>query len=131
MLQNKLAEIVIGIKLDPIMGFYMMIGAGGIYTEIFKDTKVISMPAEKKIIVEALNSLNYSHILYGYRGSQKVDIQSLVECILKLQKFVYKKRDEILELEINPILVFKNGNGVCIVDALIKLRESKNVSKSA
>ena len=131
MLQNKLAEIVIGIKLDPIMGFYMMIGAGGIYTEIFKDTKVISMPAEKKSIAEALNSLNYSEILYGYRGSQKVDIQSLVGCILKLQKFVYKKRDEILELEINPILVFKNGNGVCIADALIKLRESKNVSKSA
>ena len=123
MFHNVIAEVVVGIKLDPIVGFYMMIGAGGIYTEILQDTAVICLPYEKSDIVRALDSLKYSKILNGYRGADPVDKEAFIECVLNLQKFIYERRYEILELEVNPIVLFKKGSGVSIVDAILTFRE--------
>ena len=94
-------------------------GAGGIYTELFKDTTTLLLPLNKKIILDEIKKLKFSKILFGFRGSDSADIDALVNTILKVAVFAEKNSDKISEVDINPLIVCKKGKGVFAVDALI------------
>ena len=119
MISNSIFEMIIGIKNDSQFGITIMLGAGGIYTELFKDTTTLLLPLNKKIILDEIKKLKFSKILFGFRGSDRADIDALVNTILKVAVFAEKNSDKISEVDINPLIVCKKGKGVFAVDALI------------
>ena len=119
MISNSIFEMIIGIKNDSQFGPTIILGAGGIYTELFKDTTTLLLPLNKKIILDEIKKLKFSKILFGFRGSDSADIDALVNTILKVAVFAEKNSDKISEVDINPLIVCKKGKGVFAVDALI------------
>ena len=119
MISNSIFEMIIGIKNDSQFGPTIILGAGGIYTELFKDTTTLLLPLNKKIILDEIKKLKFSKILFGFRGSDRADIDALVNTILKVAVFAEKNSNKISEVDINPLIVCKKGKGVFAVDALI------------
>ena len=119
MIKNAVFEMIIGIKIDNEFGPTIILGAGGIYTELFKNTTTLLLPLNKKIILEEIKKLNFSKILFGFRKKSGGDIDALINTILKIASFAEKNSDKISEVDINPLLICKKGKGVFAVDALI------------
>ena len=119
MVKNAVFEMIIGIKIDNEFGPTIILGAGGIYTELFKNTTTLLLPLNKKIILEELKKLNFSKILFGFRKKSGGDIDALINTILKIASFAEKNSDKISEVDINPLIICKKGKGVFAVDALI------------
>ena len=119
MISNSIFEMIIGIKNNSQFGPTIILGAGGIYTELFKDTTTLLLPLNKKIILDEIKKLKFSKILFGFRGSDRADIDALVNTILKVAVFAEKNSDKSSEVDINPLIVCKKGKGVFAVDALI------------
>jgi acetate---CoA ligase (ADP-forming) len=116
---KKGVEIIIGTLLDKTFGPMVMVGFGGITTELFRD--VIYRPAPVSAVeAEAmLAELKAAALLRGFRGAAKADIAALSDLISQISVIAAAYRDQISEIEINPVLVHPQGHGVTIVDALV------------
>jgi acyl-CoA synthetase (NDP forming) len=112
-------EIIIGTMLDETFGAIIMVGFGGITTELFKD--VIYRPAPVSIIEAAamLKELKAAPLLDGFRGAPIADVPALAQLIAQISQLAAGCASEIAEIEINPVLVHREGEGVTIVDALV------------
>ena len=119
MITDKVFEIIIGIKNDSQFGPILIIGAGGIYTELFNEITTLLLPLNKKIILEEIKKLKFSKILFGFRGKKGGDVDSLINTILKLANFAEKNSNNISEVDINPLIICEKGKGVFAADALI------------
>ena len=119
MVEDKVAEMIIGIKVDEQFGPVIIIGSGGIYTELINDSETLLLPLKKSVVLKAINNLKISKLLNGYRGKAKGDIKSLAETILKLGKFAEKNAASLIETDINPLIISTKGKGVIAADALI------------
>ena len=119
MVKDSLIEILIGIKIDDEFGPVIVIGAGGIYTELIRETKTLLLPLTKKDIQNELKNMKLGKILFGYRSQDRADTDSLIKTILSLSKFAEKNINKLHEIEINPLIVCKKNKGVFAVDALI------------
>ena len=119
MVKDSLIEILIGIKIDDEFGPVIVIGAGGIYTELIRETKTLLLPLTKNDIQNELKNMKIGKILFGYRNQDRADIDSLIKTILSLSKFAEKNINKLHEIEINPLIVCKKNKGVFAVDALI------------
>lgn len=113
-------EMSLGFKNDPTFGPVIMVASGGIYIEVFKDIKLLIPPVTSQLARDAVLSLKVASLLQGVRGRSPLDIDSLCEAIVAFSKFVCSV-DGVQEIDINPIVVFPSGQGVKVVDALIKL----------
>ena len=116
-IQDGLIEILIGFVRDPNHGFLLTIGEGGVFSEIRNDTQNLLLPVNEKMILKALEGLKIWPILQGYRGKVKIDLKSILDTILKIQDYIMKNSDEIIEIEINPLIV-SEGRSIA-ADALI------------
>ena len=123
MIQNKVAEMIVGIKIDEKFGPVIILGSGGIYTELINDSVTLLLPLTKSIVLDAINNLKISKLLYGYRSKKKGDIKDLVKTILKISKFAEKNASILTEAEINPLIICTKGKGVIAADALIHYLE--------
>ena len=119
MVDNTIVEILIGIKIDYEFGPVIVIGAGGIYTELIRETKTLLLPLAKKDIKNELKNMKIGKILFGYRNTNSADVEGLINTVLKLSKFAEKNINKLHEIEINPLIVCKKNKGVFAVDALI------------
>ena len=119
MIKDTIIEILIGIKIDTEFGPVIVIGAGGIFTELIRETKTLLLPLTKKDIKNELKNMKIGKILFGYRNRNAADIEGLVDAFLKLSKFAEKNINKLHEIEINPLIVCKKNKGVFAVDALI------------
>ena len=123
MIQNVVTEMIIGIKIDDQFGPVIIIGAGGIYTELMNDSVTLLLPLKKSIILKAINSLKISKLLKGYRGKPRGDIEAVVQTVMKIGIFAEKNASHLIEVDINPLIVRTKGKGVIAVDALIHYLE--------
>jgi acetyltransferase len=101
-------EILMGIKNDEQFGPVLMVGAGGIYTEIFKDVARWLLPIQRGEAQELLCSLRIYPILKGMRGRQPVDLSALVDTLLAVSRLALACPD-IAELDLNPVLAGPYG----------------------
>jgi len=116
---KKGVEIIIGTMGDATFGPMIMVGFGGITTELFRD--VIYRPAPVGALEAAamLGELKAAPLLNGFRGAAKTDIAALSQLIAQVSVLAARHKSEISEIEINPVLVHPLGQGVTIVDALV------------
>lgn len=108
--------ILIGLKKDPSFGHTLVVGLGGIYTEVIKDTSFRICPVNKKQALEMLKELKSYKLLTGIRGQKQVNINKITNVIVKTSNLA-RKYKKIKELDINPLVV--NKKDAVIVDARI------------
>ncbi|MCF8011102.1 MAG: acetate--CoA ligase family protein [Clostridiales bacterium] len=110
-------EMIIGVNNDPQFGPCVLCGLGGVFVEVFKDTSLCLAPVSRDEAYKMVNSLKGVKLLRGYRGNKPADIDAYVEAIVNVSRFACDHKDELKELDINPIFVYENN--VCVVDALV------------
>lgn len=119
MITGAVAELIIGLKNDPQFGLALVIGAGGILTELLKDSITLLLPTSREEITRALQSLKVWKLVEGFRGKSG-DQQAVIAAVLAVAEFAKAHRTTIEELDVNPLLVLPNG--AVAVDALIRMR---------
>ena len=118
MIGDVVVELLVGIVHDPAHGMLLTVGAGGVLTEILSDTSSILLPSSKSEVLDCFNQLKISKVAKGYRGALGVDINQIIDAIMKIQDFVLDNRDKLFEIEINPLIV--TTSEVIVADALIR-----------
>ena len=110
-------ELIFGMITDPSFGPFVVVGAGGIYTEMLKDTIVLSPLASEIEIRKKLESLKTYPLLTGIRGLPPADIEALIVQIRKLCAVANYLSQWVSELDINPVAV--SSDRIVALDALI------------
>ncbi len=115
---EPVAELLVGIRRDAQFGQVMVLASGGILVELVRDAQTLLLPTERESVSRALDALKLSKLLEGYRGRPPGDRQAALEVVMALADFAQAHRDEILEVEINPLMVLREG--ALAVDALLR-----------
>ena len=118
MITGAVCEILIGVVADPAHGFVLTLAAGGVMTEILKDSTNLVLPVTPQDVTEAFQRLEIAPILNGYRGQPAADMAALVDAVMSVQSYVQQNMDDVLEVEINPIIA--TPTTAIAVDALIR-----------
>ena len=121
MLRGSVAEILVGVIRDPAHGFVLTLGAGGVLTEILRDTASLLLPASEADIAAALDRLRIAPLLHGYRGKKPAHRAGLIAAIMAVQDCAIAHAGALIELEINPLIA--TPDRAIAVDALIRLGE--------
>jgi acyl-CoA synthetase (NDP forming) len=116
---KKGVEIIIGTMCDATFGPMIMVGLGGITTELFRDVIYRPAPVSAAEAAAMLGELKAAPLLSGFRGAAKADIPALSQLISQISVLAARYSQQISEIEINPVLVHPEGKGVTIVDALV------------
>jgi acyl-CoA synthetase (NDP forming) len=116
---RKGVEIIIGTLNDPTFGPMVMVGLGGITTELFRDVVYRPAPVGAAEAASMLGELKAVPLLRGFRGAPKADVVALSELISEVSLLAARLREKVSEIELNPVLVHAEGQGVTIVDALV------------
>ena len=118
MAPSPAAEIIVGLRRDPIYGATLTVGAGGVAAEVVRDAATLVLPVTADEIGRALGALRMAPLFEGYRGAAPADMKAAVETIAGLCR-LFQGDDAIGQIEINPLFVFANDGGTLAVDALI------------
>ncbi|KIC41449.1 acyl-CoA synthetase [Ruegeria sp. ANG-R] len=118
MITGTVAELLIGVVRDPAHGFVLTLGAGGVLTEILRDTTSLLIPSTPDCIRAALGELKIAPLLAGYRGQPAADMNEIIAAIQAVQAYVTQNADALGEVEINPLLC--TPTRAVAVDALIR-----------
>jgi len=113
-------EVILGVTRDKRFGPVLMVGLGGIYTEILKDVAFRLAPIRENEADEMIREIRSIKLLQGARGEPPSDLAAVAECLMRLSQFV-AAHPEIHELDINPLLVYPRGKGAVVADARIIL----------
>ena len=113
-------ETIIGVNEDPQFGPMIMFGLGGIYVEALKDVSFRIAPLSRQVAGEMIEEVKTVSLLKGTRGEVPSDIKSIIEIILKVSQLVMDF-PEIVEMDINPLFVKKQGEGSIAGDARIRI----------
>jgi acetyltransferase len=116
---KKGVEIIVGTLLDATFGPMIMVGLGGITTELFKDVIYRPAPVSAAEASAMLAELKAAPLLNGFRGAAKTDIPALSQLIAQISMLAAQFHAQISEIEINPVLAHPQGQGATIVDALV------------
>lgn len=112
-------EMIVGVTSDAKFGPMLMVGMGGVFVEVFQDVAMYPCPLNKEEALEMIRSLKSYKLLTGYRGSKPCDVNALADLMVRVSRFAQEHKDEVKELDLNPVFVYPEGNGVSIVDALL------------
>ena len=112
-------EIIIGVNNDPQFGPVVLCGLGGIFVEIFKDIALCPAPVSRSEAMNMLKSLKGYPLLKGARGGKKLDMEAVVTAIMSVSRYATEHMDKVSQIDINPLLVYPEGQGAKAVDALI------------
>lgn len=114
-------EMIVGVVRDATFGLLLLIGRGGIATELAQDHRWLLMPATADEVEAALASISALRVLDGYRGLPRYDRKALVDSILRVQHLALALTPEVEEIEVNPLIVCADGQGCRAVDVLIRM----------
>jgi acetyltransferase len=117
-------EVLVGMNRDPQFGPLVTFGLGGIYVETLKDVTFRLAPFSKQEAREMLGEIRASALLDGVRGEPEVDKEAIADTLLRMGQLV-QDFPEIVELDINPLVVFPRGQGATAIDMRLILSKDK------
>lgn len=123
MIDGGIVEILLGVVKDPAHGFVITIGAGGILTEVLKDTVSLLLPTARSDLKQALTQLKIAPLLSGYRNAPAAAMDPLLDTLEAVQAFVLANIAHVEEVEVNPIIVTQTR--AVAADALIRKRNAE------
>src|SRR5690606_9152321 len=124
-------ELIAGISRDPVFGPVVMVGMGGIYAEVLRDVVVQPAPVSEEQATAMIRSLRLFPLLDGARGQAPADVAAAARAVARLSEFACSHRDQVAEIDLNPILVRPQGQGIAILDALMVARTPEPESAHA
>ena len=124
----KGVEVMVGARYDPQFGPLVVVGLGGVFVEVLRDTALALAPVGKSEAADMLRSLRGSALLDGFRGAPAVDLPRLVEIVCRFSELAADAGDGVAEMEINPLSC--RGDRIVAVDALI-VKAGKNAGTGA
>lgn len=112
-------ELIAGVSRDPVFGPVVMVGFGGIYAEILKDVAVQVAPVSEAEALQMIRGLKMFPLLDGARGQARADVAAAARTVARLSEFACRHVAQVAEIDMNPILVRPEGQGVLVLDALM------------
>lgn len=119
-------ECVVGVSRDDLFGPTVMFGLGGVFVEVFEDVTFRVPPFDRTEAHRMIREVKGFRLLTGARGAKPVDIEALVDVIMKVQTLAMEQADTIDEIDINPLLVRRKG--AVALDALVVPRTNRSGS---
>lgn len=101
-------ELIVGGRKDPQFGPLILFGLGGIFVEILRDVSIRVCPIKMSDAEEMIDEIKGSPLLKGARGTAPVDRKKLAELLVNVSRMLYEN-EEICELDLNPIIAYKDG----------------------
>jgi acetate---CoA ligase (ADP-forming) subunit alpha len=121
-------ELIAGIVRDRSFGPLVVVGLGGVFVEVFNDTTVRLAPIDLHEAKVMLEELRGAALLHGARGTKAVDLDALAEVLVRLSEFA-ARRDDIKEMDINPIVAYEKG--IAVLDARVLLADPQGKESAA
>ena len=112
-------EVILGVNRDPTWGLLLMVGLGGVLVEALDDVVLAPVPLDEAGARALLGRLKAAAVFGRYRGLPPADTDALADLMVKLSRFSADHADEIDSIDLNPVIVHAEGEGVSVVDALI------------
>lgn len=116
-------EMILGIVRNPNFGPILMAGLGGIHAEALADTVFAPVPIDEREALRLLASLKGAALLGPFRGAPAADTQALARLMAALSRFAADHAEILAEIDLNPVIVHAQGEGLSVVDGLIVKRE--------
>ena len=117
MVSPPIVEMIIGVEPKPEFGYSLLIGAGGVQTEIINDTESILLPTNKNEIIRSIEKLNLYRLMNNFRSKKRVRLDRLASDIMKIISLLNKRNQNFSSVEINPLFVYETST--CAVDAVV------------
>jgi acyl-CoA synthetase (NDP forming) len=116
-----IGEVLVGYRRDGTVGPVVVVAAGGVMTEVYRDRSVRLAPVTLPEAIQMIGELRYRAVLAGFRGRPRGDVAALAETLAAISRFA--AREDVLACEINPLIVGREGTGVHAVDAVAVVRK--------
>jgi len=123
-------EVLLGMKRDPCFGPVVVLSPGGVFVELFEDAAQLGFPPLRADDAEDMvrRSASLETLLGGFRGRPVADRSALVQLIVDFARLVEGLGDDVVAIDLNPVMVRPRGRGVTIVDAAIE-RATQSTSR--
>jgi acyl-CoA synthetase (NDP forming) len=118
---GAVAELIVGIGRDKLLGLHLLLGSGGTLVELVGDRRILLLPAGQAEVAAAIRSLKIAKLLDGHRGRPPGDLDAAVDAVLAVQAFALAEAGRLAELDVNPLIV--TPDGVVAADVLLRLVE--------
>jgi acetate---CoA ligase (ADP-forming) len=116
---SSVGEIFVGARVDPDFGPLIVVGAGGVQVELYKDVAIRLAPIDEAEAREMINSTKVSKLFGGFRGSPLGDLEAVARTVSAVSRFIASFSDRISEIEINPLAVLEEGRGCVALDCVL------------
>jgi acyl-CoA synthetase (NDP forming) len=116
---EKGVEIIIGLVQDPTFGLSIMVGIGGIYTELYKDVTFRVIPIDRYNAEQMVEEIKGKQLLEGFRNIP-ADKLLVIDLLIKVSKIGEELMKHVDQMDLNPVFVYKND--YCVVDAKLILK---------
>ncbi|WP_435256488.1 acetate--CoA ligase family protein [Thioclava sp. FR2] len=116
MVTGTIAELLVGLRRDPVYGTTLTLGFGGVEAELLADTVTLCLPVTTEEVMAGLRQLRLWPLLDGYRGRARADVAAVVQAVMAMQNLM-AKNSALEEIEINPLMV--GAAGAVAADAVI------------
>lgn len=117
-------EFIVGVNVDRDFGPMIVVGVGGILVELLDDVAVAPAPVSAARVAQMLSGLKAAKLLQGMRGRAPLDVAALSDLVSRVSWLAADLRENLLELDVNPVLVRAKGEGCVAVDGRALLRET-------
>jgi acyl-CoA synthetase (NDP forming) len=119
---EKGVELIIGARNDPDWGPVLLVGSGGVFAELIKDVRLLPPDLSQDEITQEIRKLRCSRIFQGFRGAPELDVSSVANVVAAIGQLM-RSAPQIIEIDINPMVVYANGKGAVALDALLSVAE--------
>jgi len=116
---DTVAEVIVGATRKPPFGATVMVGIGGVLTELLGDVRFLVAPFTRDDAVRAVRELRGFPLLDGFRGRAGGDVDALIDLIMQVQRLALAAGGRLRELDLNPVAVRPRGRGVAVLDVLV------------
>jgi acyl-CoA synthetase (NDP forming) len=122
-MEKGLAEVILGYQRDPQVGPVVMLGAGGVLAEIYRDFALRLAPVTEDEALRMIEEVRGLAVIRGYRGLPRGDTAALARAVAAFSALAHVA-DRVVEAEVNPLIVKPEGEGVVAVDGLLVLTDN-------
>lgn len=112
-------EVILGVHSDPTWGMMLMVGIGGVLVEALGDVVLAPLPIDRAGALALIARLKGAQLLGGFRGTPPADVGALADLMVKLSNFAFDHAERISAIDLNPVIVHAEQEGISVVDALI------------
>ena len=122
MVSGGAVETIVGVNRDGQFGSAVVVGLGGIFVELMRDASLELAPLSEARAFAMVEKLRAAKLLKGFRGSRPSDIPALARLLVRIGQLAHALGDRLVSLDLNPVMVLPETQGVRIVDIVIQTR---------